>query len=354
MMKKKGWWTVCRWFGAGLVGGLLTACAGLENMVDRGLEPMLVQLAPDSEAYRFDFVFDDSADDDDQVYGAGFVVVSQGGKELQAIQHAFELPRDNIDGRQWLKFWDANGDGWQDFAVVRLLAPESQMPVSVLYQYEPQTRTFVAVEPLSHLGELMPAGRGCLQLRFAVEAGHTAQETHCYSAQAARWVRQLGPGTGGGGGAPPPPPPGPAPPRRRGGPGPRGGGGRAPGRSGRPGPHPRVAGLPQVEAGSGQGNAGCGARIPQCPAPAVATKPESRLRAGLFAQPGHLARDLAALPQRTLRLVRARAGPACGFVQLGHRGLSLRPVALADPAIQGAVGAAVESERVSGPCARPG
>lgn len=195
-MKKNGWWMVCRWVGVGLVGCWLTACAGLEKMVDRGLEPMLVQLAPDSEAYRFDFVFDDSADGGDQVYGAGFVVVSQGDKELQAIPHAFELPRDHLDGRQWLKFWDANGDGWQDFAVVRLLAPESQMPVSVLYQYEPQTRTFVVVEPLSHLGELMPAGRGCLRLRFAVEAGHTAQETHCYSAQAARWVRQLGQGTG--------------------------------------------------------------------------------------------------------------------------------------------------------------
>jgi hypothetical protein len=154
-----------------------------------GLETLSQQIGPDAGSLNFDFEFDDKADATAGEVGSGYIVVSRGGKELQALPHAFEMPRSRLDRQAWLDFKDFNGDGLLDFKVTRLFAMDGKLPVDSLYQFDAKTGTFAQVDVVSNAGEIEATAPGCVSLKLVNAAGHAKQEGHCFVPAAARWVR---------------------------------------------------------------------------------------------------------------------------------------------------------------------
>lgn len=196
VMTRRGW----QWCATSLgCVALLTGCANLTHLLglnalhESGLQPLEVQLTLDRDPYRFVYERDDGAGAEEEGFGSGFVVVSQGGKELQAIAHAFEVPRDKVDAAKWLNFQDVNGDGWLDFLVLRQYTADSAAAVMNLYQFEPSSNTFVLVEPLSNLGSLVVSSTGCVELTYAAPDKKPGDEAFCFSPQASRWVKSISP-----------------------------------------------------------------------------------------------------------------------------------------------------------------
>ena len=78
-----------------LAGGLvvvLSGCAGwTPSVLDRGLAPLTQAVHADGPVLRFEFELGDDAGADDAVLGGGYIVVSQEGREVQALPHAFEM-----------------------------------------------------------------------------------------------------------------------------------------------------------------------------------------------------------------------------------------------------------------------
>lgn len=118
-----------------------------------GLDTLSQQIGPDAGTLRFDFEFDDKADATEGAVGSGYIVVSRAGKELQALPHAFEMPRSRLDRQTWLDFKDYNGDGLLDFKVTRLFAMDGKLPVDSLYQFDAKTGTFAQVDVVSNAGK---------------------------------------------------------------------------------------------------------------------------------------------------------------------------------------------------------
>ncbi|MGS5087433.1 hypothetical protein ACVC7V_13135 [Hydrogenophaga sp. A37] len=179
--------------GALLLTATLAACGQLPldflQPQRSGLETLSQQIGPDAGRLHFDFEFDDKADAAEGEVGSGYIVVSRAGKELQALPHAFEMPRSRLDRQAWMDFKDFNGDGLLDFKVTRLFAMDGKLPVDSLYQFDAKTGTFAQVDVVSNAGEIESTAPGCLSLKLVNAAGHAKQENHCFSPSTARWVR---------------------------------------------------------------------------------------------------------------------------------------------------------------------
>ncbi len=178
--------------------GILGGCVSLPGMqatvapaqVEQGLQAQQVNVSADAVTYHFDFVFDDAAkSNDSENFGAGYIVVTQEGKEVQAIAHDFALPRSELDSQGWLQFADLNNDGWQDFLVPHRLVGD--VLVMSLYEYNNEIGRFVPVEKFNGLGEINRAGAGCVQVTLANTGDANPRENYCYSAQAKQWVPQV-------------------------------------------------------------------------------------------------------------------------------------------------------------------
>lgn len=182
-----------RWAGSlGLVLSL-AACAPLSMDVLRpqgqGLGTLTQKVGPDAPELAFSFEFDDKADAAEGEVGSGYIVVTQQGKELQALPHAFEMQRDRLDGNGWLQFRDFNGDGLLDFKVTRLYAMDGQLPVDSLYQFDPKTGRYAQIDLVSNAGEIQPSAPNCVSLKVTGALGNPKVENHCYVASSGRWVR---------------------------------------------------------------------------------------------------------------------------------------------------------------------
>lgn len=175
------------------VAWVLTGCSSMSmdflRPAGRPLETLTQQIGPEAPTLRFDFEFDDKANAAEGEVGSGYIVVSQEGKELQALPHAFELPRDRLDGKAWLSFGDFNGDGLTDFKVTRLYAMEGKLAVDSLYQFDARTGRFAQVDVVSNAGEIEAVSPGCVSVKVQSPAGAVRQENHCYVAATGRWVR---------------------------------------------------------------------------------------------------------------------------------------------------------------------
>jgi|GEM_PF-6541528 len=179
--------------GALLLTATLTACGQVPlhflQPQRSGLQALSQQIGPDAGTLRFSFEFDDKADAVEGEVGSGYIVVSRDGKELQALPHAFELPRERLDRQAWLDFKDFNGDGLLDFKVTRLYALEGTLPVDSLYQFDAKTGNFAQVDAVSNAGEIVATAPGCLSLKVVNAAGTAKQESYCFSPATTRWDR---------------------------------------------------------------------------------------------------------------------------------------------------------------------
>jgi hypothetical protein len=179
--------------GALLLTAALAACGQLPlhflQPHRSGLQALSQEIGPDAGTLRFNFEFDDKADAVEGEVGSGYIVVSRDGKELQALPHAFELPRERLDRQAWLDFKDFNGDGLLDFKVTRLYAMDGKLSVDSLYQFDARTGNFAQVDVVSNAGEIATTEPGCLSLKVVNAAGTARQESHCFSPATARWVR---------------------------------------------------------------------------------------------------------------------------------------------------------------------
>ncbi|MBT9552245.1 MAG: hypothetical protein IV088_15455 [Hydrogenophaga sp.] len=179
--------------GALLLSASLVACGQLPldflQAQHNGLETLSQQIGPNVGRLHFDFEFDDKADAAEGEIGSGYIVVSRAGKELQALPHAFEMPRNRLDREAWLDFKDFNGDGLLDFKVTRLFAMDGKLPVDSLYQFDAKTGTFAQVDLVSNAGAIEATAPGCVSLTLVNAAGNAKQESHCFVPTTARWVR---------------------------------------------------------------------------------------------------------------------------------------------------------------------
>ena len=154
-----------------------------------GLGSLTQKPGPDAPTLSFDFEFDDKANATEGEIGSGYIVVRQDGKELQALPHAFEMSRDQLDASEWLHFKDFNGDGLLDFKVTRLYAMDGKLPVDSLYQFDPKTGRYTPIDLVSNAGEIQPSAPNCVSLKVAGASGSPKVESHCYVASSGRWVR---------------------------------------------------------------------------------------------------------------------------------------------------------------------
>ena len=164
----------------------------MPSVLDRGLPSLTQQVSADGPVLHFDFELGDEAGSDEAVLGAGYIVVSQKGQEIQALPHAFEMPREAIPRDGWLTFDDFNGDGQMDFVVTRMMAAEAGQAITSLYQMDPKTGKYFQVEPLSNVGEILAAMPGCINLKSGSDRGSTRQDVYCFARQASKWLRQPG------------------------------------------------------------------------------------------------------------------------------------------------------------------
>lgn len=178
---------------AGVLIVAVSGCAGwMPSVLDRGLPSLTQQVSAGGPSLRFDFELGDDAGSDEAVLGAGYIVVSQEGQEIQALPHAFEMAKEAIPRDRWLTFQDFNGDGQMDFVVTRMLAEETGQAITSLYQMDPKTGKYFQIEPLSNVGEISAAMPGCVNLKSGSDRGSTRQDVYCYAKQASKWIRQPG------------------------------------------------------------------------------------------------------------------------------------------------------------------
>jgi hypothetical protein len=155
----------------------------------QGLGTLTQKVGAEAPALAFNFEFDDKADAAEGEVGSGYIVISQDGKELQALPHAFEMPRDRLDRSDWLTFKDFNGDGLLDFKVTRMYVMDGKLPVDSLYQFDPKTGRFGQVDIVSNAGEIQPSAPNCVSLKVLAASGAPKQENHCFVSASGRWVR---------------------------------------------------------------------------------------------------------------------------------------------------------------------
>lgn len=154
---------------------------------DHHLEEMSRKVGADAPTLSFNFEFDDKAGASEGEVGSGYIVVSQDGKELQALPHAFEMTGDRLDGQQWLNFKDFNGDGLLDFKVTRMYVMDGTLPLESLYQFDPKTGRFAQVDPVSNAGEIQATANNCVSLKVMTASGLPKLENHCYVAATGHW-----------------------------------------------------------------------------------------------------------------------------------------------------------------------
>ena len=185
-----------RFCGWAVAIATVSGCAGwTPALLDRGLAPMTQRVSVDGPLLRFEFELGDDAGSDEAVLGAGYIVVSRQGREIQALPHAFEMPEEAISRDQWLTFQDFNGDGHLDFVVTRIQTGEAGQAITSLYQMDAKSAKFVQVEPLSNVGEISVAMPGCVHLKSRDDRGGVQQQVYCYAHKASKWVHQPGLGS---------------------------------------------------------------------------------------------------------------------------------------------------------------
>lgn len=171
----------------------LSGCAGwAPDFIDRGLMPVAEQVGADGPGLLFEFEPGDGAGSNDQVFGAGYIVISEAGQEIQALPHSFEMPKQQIDREHWLSFKDFNGDGWQDFVVSRMQVGPGQLPINSLYQFDPKIRKFFQVNLLSNVGHVSALVPGCAEIKSRDDPGVVKQNAYCFVASTGRWTLQPG------------------------------------------------------------------------------------------------------------------------------------------------------------------
>lgn len=182
-----------RFCAAGVAIAAISGCAGwIPSVLDRGLSPMTQQVGADGPPLHFDFELGDEAGSDEKVLGAGFIVVRREGREIQALPHAFEMPKEAIDRNHWLSFKDFNGDGQLDFVVTRMLTGDTGQAITSLYQMDAKTGKYFQVVSLSNVGEISAALPGCVNLKSRDERGAARRQVYCYAKQASKWIHQPG------------------------------------------------------------------------------------------------------------------------------------------------------------------
>jgi hypothetical protein len=171
----------------------MVACAPMSmdflRPAPAGLGTLTQKVGAETPPLLFTFEFDDKADAAEGEVGSGYIVVSQEGKELQALPHAFELPRSRLDRNDWLTFKDFNGDGLLDFKVTRMYAMDGKLPVDSLYQFDQKTGRFGQVDVVSNAGEIQASAPNCVSLTVLSASGASKLESHCFVAASGRWVR---------------------------------------------------------------------------------------------------------------------------------------------------------------------
>lgn len=177
-----------------LLLGTVTGCGtfDLKSLVAQQQVPqaMVQQIAADGPSLQFDFEFDDKADATEGEVGSGYIVVSQGDKELQALPHAFEFPAERLDLAAWLDFQDFNADGYLDFKATRLYEKDGEQRVESLYQFDPKTGKFSQVDSVSNSGSIRAEEPGCLTLTVQAGEGASKSERHCFVSATTRWALQ--------------------------------------------------------------------------------------------------------------------------------------------------------------------
>ncbi|QCB45511.1 DUF1311 domain-containing protein [Hydrogenophaga sp. PAMC20947] len=153
---------------------------------------MTQQVGADGPPLHFDFELGDEPGPDENVLGAGFIVVRREGREIQALPHAFEMPKEAIDRNHWLSFKDFNGDGQLDFVVTRMLTGDTGQAITSLYQMDAKTGKYFQVVPLSNVGAISAALPGCVNLKSRDERGAARHQVYCYAKQASKWIHQSG------------------------------------------------------------------------------------------------------------------------------------------------------------------
>ena len=154
--------------------------------------PVAEQIGADGPEFRFEFEPGDDAGSNDQILGAGYIVISEAGQELQALPHGFDMPKEKIDREHWLSFKDFNGDGWQDFVVSRMQVGPDQRLVNNLYQFDPKIRKFFQVDLLSNIGQLSALVPGCAEMKSVGDLGVVKQDAYCFVASTGLWTLQPG------------------------------------------------------------------------------------------------------------------------------------------------------------------
>lgn len=181
-----------QWLALGLcllVTGCSMAPLSFRSPAGHGLDTLTQRVGPDAPTLSFAFEFDDKADASEGEIGSGYIVVSRDGQEIQALPHAFEMPRDRLDGKAWLDFRDFNGDGLMDFKVTRLFAMDGKLAIDSLYQFDARTGNFASVDTVSNAGEMAVSAPGCVSLKVLNAAGAIKLESHCFSPAAGKWTR---------------------------------------------------------------------------------------------------------------------------------------------------------------------
>lgn len=177
-----------------LLLGTVTGCASIDLQAlvspQRAPQAMAQQIAADGPSLQFDFEFDDKADATEGEVGSGYIVVSQGDKELQALPHAFEFPADRLDPAAWLDFQDFNADGFLDFKATRLYEKDGEQRVESLYQFDPKTGKFSQVDSVSNSGSIRAEAPGCLTLTVQAGEGVSKTERHCFISATSKWALQ--------------------------------------------------------------------------------------------------------------------------------------------------------------------
>lgn len=164
-----------------------------------GLAPRVLTVSEETaaETLTFEFIQGEDAGLDEQRLGAGFIVVSRQGQEIQAIEHAFEMSLTELKQRDWIEFLDLDGDGRSDFVVPVGLSSDGSTPIMAAYRFQSETQAFEMVESISNLGEVSALGASCVAVRYAHDVAPASQGRYCFAQTLNRWVQQVpvSPGT---------------------------------------------------------------------------------------------------------------------------------------------------------------
>lgn len=185
------------WIAGLACAAAMSGCATVSDWLKPSPRPGLAARyqvmsdAPSVPTLMFEFIHGEDASLADDRLGSGYIVVSDEGREIQSIEHAFEMPASALERQGWIRFEDLDGDGWMDFTVPASIHEGSGVQVTAAYRYDPGVRRFELAEPLSNLGDVQASGHACVTVRYAQESAVQPVGRFCYLGQAHRWIQQV-------------------------------------------------------------------------------------------------------------------------------------------------------------------